>query len=265
MANFYMLKEQEDLPRTAYKIDRTSLDLDFLTGQLVSLTDTLGALGDRCIALQQFETVIASFSPGASNIDDQFSTSCHLGNLRRFNRESAISAKIVVKYLESAVSAQVRQVYSLIGQKVNRLNMEAADAARQLSAVSRRISFVAGKDSANMRIIAAMTLIFLPGTFTATLLSSSFFNFKHGTQGIISEWIWLYWAITCILTVVVMGAWFLVSRKAIEIMKRVIEIEEGKAEASETERRTRESAHAFGLSKQLEDVTLSLQKLTRKC
>ena len=59
-----------------------------------------------------------------------------------------------------------------------------------------------------MRIIAAVTLIFLPGTFIATLFSASFWNFQPTNTGpIVSKWVWLYWVITAVLTITVWGFW----------------------------------------------------------
>src|SRR4051794_2668467 len=65
------------------------------------------------------------------------------------------------------------------------------------------------RDSTDMRIIAAVTLIFLPGTFTATLFSTTFFNFQHTVPDsrIVSGWIWLYFVVTVGLTVSVIVAW----------------------------------------------------------
>lgn len=60
-----------------------------------------------------------------------------------------------------------------------------------------------------MRIIAAVTLIFLPGTFTATLFSTSFFSFQTPDQPrVVSHWIWLYATVTVGLTMCIIGAWF---------------------------------------------------------
>ncbi|KAF2464435.1 uncharacterized protein BDR25DRAFT_307171 [Lindgomyces ingoldianus] len=90
-------------------------------------------------------------------------------------------------YIKEAIQAQVQAVYSLIGQKENELNL------------------MYGSD---MRTIAIVTLIFLPGTFVATLFSASFWNFGPSNTGpIVSKWVWLYWVITGLLTVTVFVAW----------------------------------------------------------
>jgi hypothetical protein len=59
-----------------------------------------------------------------------------------------------------------------------------------------------------MRLITAITLIFLPGTFVATLFSTSFWDFAPGSKGAnVSGWVWLYFVITISLTMLVLGVW----------------------------------------------------------
>ena len=71
------------------------------------------------------------------------------------------------------------------------------------------------RDSSDMGIIAAVTLFFLPGTLTATLFSTSFFNFQVNTSSgdpeTVTRWVWLYWGVTGALTAVVMVAWWAVA------------------------------------------------------
>jgi hypothetical protein len=73
------------------------------------------------------------------------------------------------------------QVYSLIAQKDNALNMQIAKASLQLAEASKRdsaamraiakdskmVALATSRDSAAMRTIAAVTILFLPATFTA--------------------------------------------------------------------------------------------------
>jgi hypothetical protein len=59
-----------------------------------------------------------------------------------------------------------------------------------------------------MRLITAITLIFLPGTFVATFFSTSFWDFAPGNRGSkVSSWVWLYWLVTISLTLLVLGVW----------------------------------------------------------
>jgi Mg2+ and Co2+ transporter CorA len=85
------------------------------------------------------------------------------------------------------------------------------------------------KYGADMQVIAAVTLGFLPGTFIATLFSTSFWNFQPDNQGkVVSKWVWLYWIVTVVLTLAVLAAWRLVSKKKAEGLELPPELELGK-------------------------------------
>jgi hypothetical protein len=115
----------------------------------------------------------------------------------------------------------------LIGQKDNRINLETAAASRRIAEISLRhntamkemavdsryIAILTRKDSTDMRIIAVVTLLFLPGTFMATLFSATFFNFlpDDSTQ-VVSKWIWLYFVLSATATLLVFIAWYLFSK-----------------------------------------------------
>jgi hypothetical protein len=116
----------------------------------------------------------------------------------------------------------------MIGQKDNRLNIETAAASHQIAELSlrhnsamkdmaedsRHIAMLTRKDSTDMRIIAVVTLLFLPGTFIATFFSADFFNFfPDAQQQVVSKWVWLYLVLTIALTGLVFIGWFLTSRK----------------------------------------------------
>lgn len=116
--------------------------------------------------------------------------------------------------LSARTKAQVQTVYSMIGQRDNRVNIETAAASREIAEDSRRVAILTRKDSLDMRIIAGVTLIFLPGTFMATMFGSGFFRFlpENSTQ-LVSGWIWLYWMLTITSTAIVLLSWFYLSRQ----------------------------------------------------
>lgn len=92
-------------------------------------------------------------------------------------------------------------MYSLIAQKDSRHSLSSAQSAHDTAVMTAR-------DSTDMRIIAAVTLIFLPGTFTATLFSPSFFSFQKSEHPVVvSHWIWLYVVVTVGLMGSVIAAW----------------------------------------------------------
>ena len=73
---------------------------------------------------------------------------------------------------------------NLIAQNVSRTNIAIADA-------SRRIAFETRRDSDAMKTIAALTMIFLPGTFVAVSTHGIDFFGKlltHSFYRLFSEW-----------------------------------------------------------------------------
>jgi Tfp pilus assembly protein PilO len=70
-----------------------------------------------------------------------------------------------------------------------------------------------------MRVIAAITIFFLPATFTATFFSTTFFSFNSNLEGrVYSEWLWLYFLVSVVLTtLVVVGTWLLWKGKEREL------------------------------------------------
>ena len=61
-----------------------------------------------------------------------------------------------------------------------------------------------------MKTLAAVTVIFLPGTFVAALFSMPLFQWDTQTVGssVVSRQFWIYWAVTGPLTVVTLALWF---------------------------------------------------------
>ncbi|KAI1456387.1 hypothetical protein F4805DRAFT_229947 [Annulohypoxylon moriforme] len=77
----------------------------------------------------------------------------------------------------------------------------------QLSNLTMEISRATQRDGSQMRTIALMTMIFLPGTFVATLFSMTFFDWKIRHDEVISPYIWIYVVTTIVLTVATLGTW----------------------------------------------------------
>lgn len=66
------------------------------------------------------------------------------------------------------------------------------------------------RDSASMKQIALVTMIFLPGTFVASHMAMPMFDwFQANHQGVLSRWYGLYWAFTLQITVLIsMYSWY---------------------------------------------------------
>jgi hypothetical protein len=173
------------------------------------------------IGIQERVGVVVQQMLGSSNEGDMLDA---FRERLMFVLESLLAADQKCVYLERSISAQVQTVYSLIAQKDNRLNHSATRASCQIASDSRRIAILTRRDSTDMRIIAAVTLVFLPGTFVATIFSTGLFDWNHGDPTpagsdndqdgggrIISKYIWVYFMLTGTLTTVVLLAWCLFS------------------------------------------------------
>ncbi|GAB7356992.1 hypothetical protein MBLNU459_g7825t1 [Dothideomycetes sp. NU459] len=120
----------------------------------------------------------------------------------------------------------LQTVYSFIAQRDNETNLRTAQAShriaeasqrdsammRDISEDSKQVALRTWRDSTDMRMMAVVNLFTLPGTFTATLFSTSFFNFQAAPgSDVISGWVWLYWAVAAALTILFGGAWYVMS------------------------------------------------------
>ena len=72
------------------------------------------------------------------------------------------------------------------------------------------IALATNRDSRHMRSIALVTMVFLPGTFFATMFSMTFFNWQQEpSRGpVVSTFIWVYFLITAIFTALTLAIWW---------------------------------------------------------
>ncbi|KAF1999661.1 hypothetical protein P154DRAFT_535403 [Amniculicola lignicola CBS 123094] len=70
------------------------------------------------------------------------------------------------------------------------------------------------KDSTSMSAIAALTMVFLPGTFIASVLSAGIFESQAGTRSfkVTGLW-WLYIATTLPVTMITVFCWWWYKRQ----------------------------------------------------
>ncbi|KAL8848050.1 MAG: hypothetical protein Q9221_006910 [Calogaya cf. arnoldii] len=92
----------------------------------------------------------------------------------------------------------------------SRTNLEIAN-------LTSKIARDAQRDSSSMITIAAVTMVFLPGTFISAIFSMAFFNAGTDENGKatleVSPLVWYFPAITVPLTVLVLGVWEIWRRK----------------------------------------------------
>ncbi|KAH7403744.1 hypothetical protein BKA64DRAFT_641711 [Cadophora sp. MPI-SDFR-AT-0126] len=208
-----------------------TLDFDDLTGKLTSISSKLAFCEYTCEVhlpmLDSFDAINKHF------VERSLSTSGEKCNLaaaeaqlrtdNSFMRSSLNGTLFRARYLSKRAQAQVQTIYSLIAQKDNALSMRDNASLKAISEDQRRIALAATKDSAAMGVIAAITTVFLPATFTATFFSTTFFNFQPGKgEHIVSGWLWLYFLVTIILSVLIISWWLSISRRKFREIQRTI-------------------------------------------
>lgn len=207
--------------RKTYAEERKEMDLDAVMLRLTCLSDWVAAQRGFVSIQERVSDVVHQMLQPTIDGDtlDMFRERL------AFVKQSLLAAEQKCVYLERSITAQVQTIYSLIAQKENRLNHSATRASCQIASDSRRIAILTRRDSTDMRIIAAVTLIFLPGTFVATVFSTGLFDWGHGDPTpagsddddksgggrMVSRYIWVYFMLTGALTAVVLLAWGLFS------------------------------------------------------
>ncbi|KAK3368262.1 hypothetical protein B0H63DRAFT_74056 [Podospora didyma] len=195
-----------------WELDRDDLDLDVLMQKLTSLSDACSGISAVCRMQFNFIDVVSSFFHRDARLEKSpdSSSSRYARQQLRFFGQFLHGVESKVTYTKSSVQDQVQTIYTLISQRDSRNHMALAKTTRRLAELSR-------KDSTDMRVISAVTLVFLPATFMSTFFSASFFNFQPRPEvdpsEHVSRWIWLYCVVTTVLTLVVLASWWYFSRR----------------------------------------------------
>ncbi|KAF4587819.1 Mg2+ transporter protein, CorA-like/Zinc transport protein ZntB [Ophiocordyceps camponoti-floridani] len=98
------------------------------------------------------------------------------------------------------LKVQREALYNIMSQREARLNLEIAGEQRRIAHASKR-------DSTAMKTISLMGAVFLPGTYLASVFSTSFFDFKPTSSRVASD-LWIYFIVTIPLTAAIVGSWW---------------------------------------------------------
>ncbi|OTB06048.1 hypothetical protein M426DRAFT_319415 [Hypoxylon sp. CI-4A] len=103
---------------------------------------------------------------------------------------------------------QRQALYNIMAQKESKLNLEIASQQRRLAHATKR-------DGTAMKTLSLLGAVFLPGTFMASVFSMTFFDFNVGPDNdssgegaTVSGLLWIYFAVTVPLTVLIVGSWY---------------------------------------------------------
>ncbi|KAI1212470.1 uncharacterized protein F4807DRAFT_416262 [Annulohypoxylon truncatum] len=127
---------------------------------------------------------------------------------------------------------QRQALYNIMAQKESKLNLE-------IASQQRRVAHATKRDGTAMKTLSLLGAVFLPGTFMASVFSMTFFDFNVGPSdggsddssgdgATVSKKLWVYFAVTIPLTVIILLFWYYLDRKREErYLKEDEEIEKG--------------------------------------
>ncbi|KAF8244930.1 hypothetical protein K440DRAFT_557560, partial [Wilcoxina mikolae CBS 423.85] len=121
-------------------------------------------------------------------------------------------------YIISTAALQDR-IRILTDQLADALNLKNQETAASVNGHMLMLTRDTVDDSATVRVVTLVTLIYLPASFVATVLGMNLFNFSgtnndgKGPRFTISKQFWIYIALSVPLTCFTVGYWFLMSHR----------------------------------------------------
>ncbi|KAK0764277.1 hypothetical protein N5P37_003676 [Trichoderma harzianum] len=112
-----------------------------------------------------------------------------------------------LEYLDSSCQSLTYLISDYSGRTKTRIDLLYHLANQAESQSTRELAELARQDSAAMLTIAAVTLLFLPGTFIAAILSTPIFNFADGEMQVYRKW-WIFPVTVAPFTILVFVVWF---------------------------------------------------------
>ena len=112
-------------------------------------------------------------------------------------------------------------IFNLILQHNQAVNLSIQHANVQIAESSRRIAEATMSDSASMKTIAILTMVFLPGTAVASFFSITMFNWNANPgQGVVSGYLWVYFVLAVPLTAIVLAIWWISTKRREKELRR---------------------------------------------
>ncbi|KAI0376811.1 hypothetical protein F5Y04DRAFT_265548 [Hypomontagnella monticulosa] len=125
-------------------------------------------------------------------------------------QDSASSESIAWRLREmiSEAECKIRSCEGLLNGMALAIQMEWNYHTRRDANANIFIAYASREDSYQMRLISLVGMIFLPGTFLATLFSMSFFRWiPDNSADVVSPWLAIYFGLTAIITGATFWCW----------------------------------------------------------
>jgi hypothetical protein len=197
-------------------------DLGYTSAQVSWLSSRVSRQQDRLLVVNR---MLGISKENLDIYDEKFSDKktfevlqvC-IGNLADMMEQLRIQAR----QLEAQADVQLAALFNLINQAdsaaaimIARTSQSIADDSRRdqkisvdIANSSRLIALNTLRDSASMKAIAHVTMVFLPGTFLASVFAMPFFDLQNSTRFFVNKNFWIYVAITVPLTIATLAlAW----------------------------------------------------------
>ncbi|KAK1777838.1 hypothetical protein QBC45DRAFT_329806 [Copromyces sp. CBS 386.78] len=228
---------QEILEEESNYIKETMVDLDQINRDLVECHSQV--LWKRPQAYQEivrsFGISLEQFWSLASKRPEIYGKDAKALHVSFVSRLDFFNAKLkgIENYAHitlERLSIQRAALYNIIAQKESKLGL-------QMAVDQRKLAHAAKRDATSMKSISLLGAIFLPATLLASVFSMTFFNFQDqdsdfspagddsasasssgdgGAAAVtrtVSPSIWVYFAITIPLTLIIVVTWFLWDKK----------------------------------------------------
>ncbi|WAO89074.1 Hypothetical protein NCS54_00645000 [Fusarium falciforme] len=129
----------------------------------------------------------------------------------------------IQKRLEELISEydeHIRDCATVTGGLKLAMSMDTRKTNQEIAHSSLQVSSLAQKDGSLMKSIAIVTMFFLPATFTSvkTFFSMDFFDWPKATNAIGTGYIWVYFVVAAVLTLITVGLFKFRGRKDDKVM-----------------------------------------------
>ncbi|KAF1833333.1 hypothetical protein BDW02DRAFT_552741 [Decorospora gaudefroyi] len=191
------------------------LDLSYLRNGLISWDTQMSRMCEHADHLQTkvFASHDARFPRRSDDDDCVAGASEHQTDPKTWARASPESHVRDMRKVGEKIKARLVAIRDEYDEKIRDCTMrvDGMAMATQWShgETNVEIALATNQDSKVMRSIALVTMVFLPGTFFATVFSMTFFDwFTEDGKARVSQYLWVYFLVTVVFTCITVGLWY---------------------------------------------------------
>lgn len=103
-------------------------------------------------------------------------------------------------------------------QTENRLSIRNGEISTKIADQTLLLTEETRRDSTSMKTIAGLTMIYLPGTFAASIFSTGFFTYSQGDDGAtiqVNSQIWVLFVVAIVISLFTTGIWVWLNKRGL--------------------------------------------------